>query len=101
MEPFAMDGAFQTNPTVADQVRAIIARQAVLPLHEVQPEARLDSLGLDSLGLVETLFALEETFDISVPFNANAAAGPGEKPGFDTGTVGAIIAGVEALIAAR
>lgn len=92
-----MDGAFQTNPTVADQVRAIIARQAVLPVQEVQPEARLDSLGLDSLGLVETLFALEETFDISVPFNANAP----EKPGFDLSTVGAIIAGVEALIAAR
>lgn len=96
-----MDGAFQTNTTVADQVRAIIARQAVLPLDEVQPEARLDSLGLDSLGLVETVFALEETFDISVPFNANAPDGTADQPGFDLTTVGAIIAGVEALIAAR
>ena len=31
----------------------------------------LDDLGIDSLGLVESIFAIEEAFDISVPFNAN------------------------------
>lgn len=92
-----MDGTFVTETTVAAEVRGIIARQAVLPMDEVHPASTLESLGMDSLGLVEMLFAIEETFDVSVPFNANA---PGESL-FDTTTVGAIIAGVEALIAAR
>lgn len=92
----AMDGARQIE-TVADRVRAIIAEQAVLNLDDVPPEARLADLGLDSLGLVEAIFAIEETFDVSVPFNAND---PGQS-GFDLSTVASVIAGVEALIAAR
>lgn len=91
-----MDGAFSTEPSVADRVRYLIARQAVLPMAEVRPEMTLDQLGLDSLGLVEIIFAIEESFDITVPFNANE---PGKGP-FDTTTVGAVIAGVEALTAA-
>ncbi len=54
-------------------------------------------LGIDSLGLVEAIFAIEETFDVSVPFNANE---PGAAD-FDISTVGAVIAGVERLIAAK
>jgi acyl carrier protein len=64
---------------------------------DVTDEARLADLGLDSLGVVECLFAIEETFEVSVPFNANE---PGAS-GIDLSTVGALIAGVESLIAAR
>ncbi|NEY88968.1 acyl carrier protein [Tabrizicola oligotrophica] len=92
-----MDGALGFEVSVADRVRAIIAEQAMLEPHDVTPGAALSDLGLDSLMLVETLFALEEAFDISVPFNANdPAAGR-----FDLSTVRAVIAGVEGLIAAR
>lgn len=92
-----MDGALGFEVSVADRVRAIIAEQAMLEPRDVTPGAALSDLGLDSLMLVETLFALEEAFDISVPFNANdPAAGR-----FDLSTVGAVIAGVEGLIAAR
>ena len=31
------------------------------------PQATLDSLGVDSLGLLELLFSVEEKFDIKVP----------------------------------
>ena len=55
----------------------------------------LQDLGLDSLGLVESIFAIEEAFDVSVPFNANE---PG-KSGFDISSVAAIIAAVEGLVA--
>jgi acyl carrier protein len=82
---------------IQEQVIAIIAQQAVLDRAEVLPTASLASLGIDSLGLVESIFAIEETFDISVPFNANA---PGQS-GFDISTVASIIAAVEGLIAAR
>ena len=38
---------------------------------EVRMDATLEDLGIDSLGLVEAIFAIEEAFDIQVPFNAN------------------------------
>lgn len=81
---------------VHDRVIAIIARQALVDVSLLSLETQLTDLGLDSLGLVEVIFGIEETFDISVPFNANA---PGE--GFDVATVGSVVAGVDALLAAK
>ena len=83
--------------TVKDQVVAIIAEQAVLDPSDVTLDSTLESLGIDSLGLVESIFAIEEAFDISVPFNAND---PSESD-FDISTVASIVAAVEALVAAR
>lgn len=83
--------------TVKDQVVAIIAEQALLDPADVTLDSTLESLGIDSLGLVESIFAIEEAFDISVPFNAND---PSESE-FDISTVASIIAAVEALVAAR
>ena len=80
---------------VQEQVIAILAEQAVLEPHDVTLDSTLESLGIDSLGLVESIFAIEEAFDIQVPFNAN---NPGESD-FDISTVGSIIAGIETLIA--
>ena len=79
---------------IARRVMEIIAEQALLDLSDVTPEATLESLGIDSLGLVESIFAIEEAFDVSVPFNANE---PG-KSSFDISSVGAIIAAVETLV---
>jgi len=79
---------------VQDRVIAIIAEQALLDVADVTPESSLDDLGIDSLGLVESIFAIEEAFDISVPFNAND---PGAS-GFDISSVAAIVAAVEALV---
>ena len=83
--------------SVRDRVIAILAEQAVLDPAEVSPEMSLEELGIDSLGLVEAIFAIEESFDVSVPFNANE---PG-KSAFDITSVAAIIAAVERLVAAR
>ena len=49
------------------------------------------------MALVESIFAIEESFDISVPFNANE---PGEGD-FDISSVAAMIAAVEKLIAQK
>lgn len=81
--------------TVKDRVIAILAEQAVMEISDIRMEDTLEDLGLDSLGLVESIFAIEEAFDISVPFNANA---PG-KSEFDISSVAAIIAAVEELVA--
>lgn len=81
--------------SVQDKVIEIIAEQAVLEVSDVTLDATLEELGIDSLGLVESIFAIEEEFDVSVPFNANA---PSEGD-FDITNVASIIAGVEKLIA--
>ncbi|MEY1555360.1 acyl carrier protein [Yoonia sp. R2331] len=80
---------------VKDQVIAILAEQALLEPSDVALDNGLDDLGIDSMGLVESIFAIEEAFDISVPFNANAP----QDSKFDVSSVAAIITAVEALIA--
>lgn len=81
--------------TIKDRVIAIIAEQAVLDVADVTMDSTLEGLGIDSLGLVESIFAIEEAFDISVPFNANDPT----KSDFDISSVAAIIAAVEKLVA--
>jgi acyl carrier protein len=81
--------------SVKDRVIRIIAEQAVLEPSDVSMDQTLDDLGIDSLGLVESIFAIEEAFDISVPFNANEPA----KSEFDISSVAAIVAAVEKLVA--
>ena len=85
----------EMSQTIQDKVCQIIAEQAVLDISDITPEASLASLGIDSLGLVESIFAIEEAFDISVPFNSNQP----QQSQFDISTVGSIIAEVKALVA--
>jgi acyl carrier protein len=82
---------------VRDQVVAIVAEQGVLEPHDVGADASLQDLGIDSLGLVEMIFSIEEAFDIEIPFNSNDPA----DTKFDISTVGAIVRAVEQLIAAK
>lgn len=81
--------------SVQEKIIEIIAEQAVLDLSDVTEDATLETLGLDSLGLVETIFAIEEAFDISIPFNANDP----KKSDFDVTSVSSVVAAVERLIA--
>lgn len=83
---------------MADDVKGkiveIFAEQAVLEPSDVSMDQSLEDLGIDSLGLVESIFAIEEAFDISIPFNANEP----EQSEFDISSVAAIVAAVEKLI---
>ena len=81
--------------SVKDKVIEIIAEQAVLEPGDVSMESTLEDLGIDSLGLVESILAIEEEFDVSIPFNAN------EPPAsdFDISNVQSIVLGIAALIA--
>ena len=83
--------------SIQDRVIAIIAEQAVLEPSDVTPDSTLEELGIDSLGLVESIFAIEEAFDITIPFNANEP----EKSDFDISSVASIVAGIEKLVAER
>ncbi|QDC09612.1 acyl carrier protein [Oceanicola sp. D3] len=82
------------SDAVKDKVIEIIAEQAVLDTSDVKMDSTLESLGIDSLGLVESIFAIEEAFDIQVPFNANE---PSESD-FDISSVAAIVSAVQGLV---
>lgn len=82
---------------VKEKVISIIAEQALLEPSDVTLDSTPEDLGIDSLGLVESIFSIEETFDISVPFNAND---PSESD-FDISNVGKIIEGIEKLLAEK
>ncbi len=78
------------------QIINIIAAQSGKDAAQISRATTTGELGLDSLGMVEIIFSLEETFDISIPFNANEN---GTK-GVNLASVGDIIALVESLISA-
>ncbi|WP_108388072.1 acyl carrier protein [Yoonia sediminilitoris] len=78
-----------------DKVIAIIAEQALLEPSDVKLEHSLADVGIDSLGLVESIFAIEEAFDVTVPFNANQP----DASDFDISSIAAIIAAVDKLVA--
>ena len=82
---------------IGAKVIDIIAEQAILDPGDVTLESTLDSLGIDSMGLVESIFAIEETFDIQIPFNAND---PSESD-FNISSVSSIISGIEKLVAEK
>lgn len=85
------------SDSIKDRVIQIIAEQAVLDVSDVRMDATLADLGIDSLGLVESIFAIEESFDITVPFNANEPT----QSDFDISSVAAIVKAVETLVAAK
>ncbi|MCK0166445.1 acyl carrier protein [Jannaschia sp. S6380] len=80
---------------IRTRVHAILAEQAMVAPGDVTDDQSPADLGIDSMGLVETIFAIEEAFDIEVPFNANEP----DKSDFDISTVGAIVSAVERLVA--
>jgi len=85
---------------IKDKVLEIIATRAMVSVDAIHAETTPEQLGLDSLGLVESVFAIEDAFDIHVPFNANETTKAGGENGFDISTIGAMIAAVEGLVAA-
>ena len=82
---------------IGAKVIDIIAEQAILEPSDVTLESTLDSLGIDSMGLVESIFAIEEAFDIQIPFNAND---PSDSE-FNISSVSSIISGIEKLVAEK
>lgn len=49
------------------KVTEIIAKTGNCNIVEVKPEAKLVSLGIDSLKAITVLFEIEEAFDIEIP----------------------------------
>ncbi len=79
---------------LADNVYDIIARCGRVERAAVQPDASLADLKIESLSVVEIIFALEEKFGIEIPFEANQQVVKFE-------TVGDVVKAVEELVAAK
>ena len=56
---------------VEEDIYDIIADKADVERENLLREARLDDLEIESLDIVEIIFAIEEKFDIQIPYNAN------------------------------
>jgi acyl carrier protein len=53
--------------TTIASLRKIIAREFELDPQLLRADARLEDLAIDSLGVIEIMFAVEEEFGITVP----------------------------------
>lgn len=80
---------------VTERVRRIVAEQAMVEPETITCDTTPEELGLDSLGMVEIVFGIEEAFDVQVPFNANDPS----DSNFDITSFGAIADGVKRLVA--
>ena len=56
---------------VKDRVLEILTNHGQLAREDIDMSSTLESLGIDSVGVVEVIFAIEEEFDINIPYNAN------------------------------
>ena len=79
---------------IAPDVYDIIARCGRVDRAAVHPNASLADLKIESLAVVEIIFALEEKFGIEIPFEANQ-----QTVRFET--VADVVKAVEGLVAAK
>ena len=56
---------------VKERVLEILTNHGQLTGEDIGMSSTLESLGIDSVGVVEVIFAIEEEFDINIPYNAN------------------------------
>lgn len=78
--------------TVEQNVLNIIAREARLDAGVIQMTSTMKGLGVDSLDVVQVIFALEDEYKIDFPDQNNGLA---------NGTIKDLIAAVEQAITAR
>jgi acyl carrier protein len=61
------NGGSDSVDRITDDVMQIISRELKIPIERVTPDTALQDLGVESLDLIEIIFALEEKFDINIP----------------------------------
>ncbi len=74
-----------------DTLQDILVRDYGLPRERLSTDARLDTLGMDSLSLLELMFKIEDGFQVKIP---------GDPPS-DLRTVRDVVAYIDGLVADR
>jgi len=75
---------------IFERLQAIVAKKYSLDPATITPESTLESLGLDSLDLIELLFDVEDEFAIRVPQDGGSA--------LKTATIQDIVESIRALV---
>ena len=78
------------TPTPFERVQAVLAKKYSLAPDAISPQSTLESLGLDSLDLIELLFDVEDEFGIRIPQDGGTA--------LKTATIQDIIDSVQKLL---
>jgi acyl carrier protein len=80
---------------LAPEIIDIVAKQAKADAATLSRDTELSTLNLQSIDVVELVFAIEEKYDIEVPY----APGDQDAAGVSFKTVGEIIDGISKLVA--
>lgn len=80
------------DASIEDQVFDIVAKHGEIERATLTPASTLKDLGIDSLEAIETIFDVEEHFDINFP---------NQDPNLDDGSLGSLILSVEQALAAK
>lgn len=73
------------TPSTLDRLRAILVKDYQLAADAVTADAALEGLGIDSLGVAELLFNIEDEFKLTLPREPVALATVGDVAGFIDG----------------
>ncbi|MDM0106650.1 acyl carrier protein [Variovorax sp. J22R24] len=65
-----------SRESIEQRVVELFGETTRLDVAQFRSELLLADTGIDSLGLVELIFAIEDEYDISIPFNANEQGRP-------------------------
>jgi len=76
--------------TTIDRIRAMLVKDYKLDPNQLTADARLEDLGIDSLGMAELVFNIEDAFGLTVPDVAVTLT-----------TFGEVVAFIDDLIVAR
>ena len=50
-----------------EKLKAMISEEFKIPMDKLTPEATMDSLGIDSLSLIDFIFDVEDKFKLEMP----------------------------------
>ena len=59
---------------VLKDVTQIVSKQVGVPFEQLTADSRLEAIGVESLDIIEIIFALEKKYNGPIPFNANESA---------------------------
>lgn len=64
--------ALLRDPRTAD-ILDIVARETGVPRDRLTPDASIEELGIASLDMAQSIFAIESTFDVEIPVVSDRA----------------------------
>lgn len=84
-------GSLEMSDPRVDEILRIVAKETEVDIARLRPDATIDELGIPSLDMAQTVFALESHFDVEIPVVS-------ERAGAEFATVGDLIAHVLASV---